>query len=139
MKKLTKRLTKVTELELASDLSILHIGTFSQMIDLCDKADSLLETDDSYFLLKGSVAFRCIKNGAKPKILRAREFQFNPDSVSVKVVIDADELLRFAVRHRIPIFETESEFIIPSDITLIAKKEKQHERDSGKNESTLNL
>jgi hypothetical protein len=120
-----KKITKVAELELSPELTLLHVDSLDQLTTLCGRRDELLETNDSFFLLKDTVAFRYVKKEAKPKIFRTKELWLNPDHSSCRIVIEPDELLAFAVRNNIPVFETDSEFIVPSDICLIAKKPKE--------------
>jgi hypothetical protein len=120
-----KKITKVAELELSPELTLLHVDSLDQLTTLCGRRDEMLEKNDSFFLLKDTVAFRFVKREAKPKIFKTRELWLNPDSASVKVVIDEYELLAFAVKENVPVFETQTEYIIPSAICLIAKKTKE--------------
>jgi hypothetical protein len=75
--------------------------------------------------LKENVAYRFVKPEAKPKTFHAKEIFINPDGYSVKVELSSEELLSFAIRKRVPIFETAEEYIIPSEICLMAKKGEQ--------------
>lgn len=122
-----KRITKVEEIELSPDLSVLYVSSFARMVRLCGEKDCLLETNDSFFLLKGAVAFRCLKEKARPKILKTSEIWLSPDVVSVKAVVSEEELLSFAVKNGLCVFETGDSYLIPSDVTLMAKKKLRNE------------
>ena len=120
-----RKTTRVCELELSPDLSLSQVDSFDKLLELREKNDWLLETDDSFFLLKNNVAFRFVKREAKPKLFRTKELWLNPDSSACKIVIEPEELLAFAVKQNVPVFETKEEYIIPSDVCLIAKKPKE--------------
>jgi len=117
-----KRTIKVEGIEFSDSLNILNVDSLQRLTELQARGEFLLETPEGVYLLKPGVAFRYLKPEAKPKILKAMEIIVNPDAASFKVTLNPQELLSFALKERIPVFETETEYIIPSDVMLIAKK-----------------
>ena len=113
---------KIDSLDLSGNLTVLNVDSFQKLSELCKGNEYLFETDREFFLLKEGAAFRCVKNNGKPKTLKCSEIFINPDSYSVRVIMKVEHLLEFALKNNLVLFETETEYIIASDIFLTAKK-----------------
>ena len=113
---------KIDSLDLSGNVTVLNVDTIQKLSELCKRNDCVFETQREFFLLKDGLAFRAVKDDGKPKTLTCTEIYLNPDFWSVKVVMTPEQLLRFAVQNNVTVFETETEYIVPSDIFLTAKK-----------------
>ncbi len=100
-----KRTVKVESIDFSDFVSILNMPSLESLTDLLDRDDFLLETESDYFLVKESVAYRFCKPEAKPKILKTSEIIINPDSFNAKITLTPEELLDFALKERIPVFD----------------------------------
>ncbi len=120
-----KRLREVEDIELAYSVSIVNFTSLKSLLELCGPKEWLIETENSVFLLKEGLAFRFCKPSGKPRLLKAKEVLLNPDANRVSVTMDAQDLLAFAVKGNIPVFETPDQYLIPGEITLLAKKDKE--------------
>lgn len=117
-----KRTVNIETIDLSSNISVLNMSSLEKLMELQKPNELLLETGNDFFLLRDAVAFRVPKPEAKPKIFHAQNLEINPDHCAVKVELSSEELLSFSIRERIPIFETDEEYIIPAEICLTAKK-----------------
>jgi hypothetical protein len=117
-----KGTVEIETVDLSANISVFSLPSLQKLCELQKPNECLLETPNDFFLLKENVAFRFIKKEAKPRIFHVKEISINPDSCSVKVELSPEELLNFAITERVPIFETNTEFLIPSEIYLFAKK-----------------
>lgn len=121
------KIVKVQRVEFADQVSVFDLDAFARLLDLADKGAQVLETDSAFFLLKEQVAFRVLKPNAKPQILRCKDFQASPDSFSAKAELDYDDLVSFALKNGIVLFENQSEILAPSELFMFAKKPKEKE------------
>jgi len=117
-----KRTLQIEGLDVAENINILNVASLERLSEMQTRNEFLLETANEVFLLKPGVVLRYVKPEAKPTILQAKEIRI--ESCSAKVMMDTKELLDFALRNNIPCFETPNEFVVVSDITLVAPKEK---------------
>jgi hypothetical protein len=112
---------KIESLELANDLSIVNVS-LAKIQEIAGR-NTILETESDYFLVRGGCAFRALKAGGLPKILKALEVSLNPDVSRFKVVLSRDELLAFALQNSFVVFETtETYLVLGSDLLLTATK-----------------
>jgi len=122
---MVKKIVRISNIELSDFMCILNIDNFSRLVSLQKPDETILETDREYFLIHENLAYRCFKEKAMPKTLKVNSLELNPDGFSVKVCVEKDVLLSFALRNNMLVFETEDQYVIPTDIYLFAKKEKE--------------
>ena len=119
----TKKTLKVDSLDLGENVTILNLPSLDKMAELRASNESIIETDRDYFLIHSDLAYKVLKKEAMPEILKTKSLSFNPDHCSAKVQLDVKDLLAFALNNNILVFETQDEYIIPSEMVLTAKKE----------------
>lgn len=112
----------VESIELSDQLSLVNVGSLKKLQSLQKQDEVLIETPNSMWLLQGLTAYRHIKPHSMPRILHTNDLQLSPDHASGHACISCEELLRFAVENNLSIFETETSYILPGEVTLTAKK-----------------
>jgi hypothetical protein len=119
-----KKILKVESLELGDLITVMNLSSLERMQELQAPEETIVETNRDYFLLQKNVAFKVLKKDALPEIITTRDLSINPDFTKAKATLEAKDLLTFALKNNIPVFETPEEYVIPSEITLTARKEK---------------
>jgi hypothetical protein len=124
MKKQIQKVQTVDAVELSDQISVLRVGNLERLQQLQTSRESLFETPNSFFLVRAGVAFQCLKPKARPETIPALNLELNPDHQVVRVSMTADDLLQFALRNGIRVFELPDSYIIPGpELTMIANKE----------------
>jgi len=121
---MVKKIVRISSIDLSDFVCILNIDNFPKLLRLQGANEIVLETDREYFLIHENLAYRCLKEGALPKMLRVNSLEVNPDAFSIKVCMEKDELLSFALKNNVLVFETRDQYLIPTDIFLYANKRK---------------
>ncbi|MGB8780691.1 MAG: hypothetical protein WCD81_08585 [Candidatus Bathyarchaeia archaeon] len=119
-----KKPIRVTSLELGINDRLLNVPNLELINKLARDNDTLLETDAAFWLFKDNLAFRCLKESAKPLTFHCTDLQINPDSCRVRATISVEEMFAHSLKNEIPLLETASEYYICGDVTLVAKKPK---------------
>lgn len=74
------------------------------------------------FISSEDIAYRSVKSNGKPRIIQVERVEVNPDSVACKVNLTVEKLFELAMRERLLVFETDTEYVIPSGMFFVAKK-----------------
>lgn len=119
---MNRKILTIERIDLSDYTTLVNLESYPKLKELQDKDDWLLETSEAFYLLKQGVAFRYVKPHAKPTLLKTLKFEASPDFFSSRCELEAADLLAFALKNRIPLFETNSEYILPGDPFLYAKK-----------------
>jgi hypothetical protein len=118
------RILRVDSIELASRMNVINVQSVLRLHDLSDEKDLIYETDQEFLLIKGSRAYRALKEGALPEVLKCLSLTENPDSVRFSVVLEPKELLKWALVSGVTVFETREFYIISGpEVCLKARKE----------------
>ena len=76
------------------------------------------------FISSEDIVYRSVRPNGKPKIIQVQRVEINPDSVSCKVNLSVEKLFKLAMNERLIIFETDTEYVIPSGMFFVAKKKR---------------
>ena len=117
-----RKIRKITSLELSDMVSIINVPSLAKLVELQQAKDWLLESDDSYFLLKTRVCLRSWKKNARPKTIKILGFEVHPD-YPLRVKISSEDLFDFALKHNISLFEAPDTYVLPGDgLMMVAEK-----------------
>ena len=121
--KLFRRTRKIQALDLNfGDMpeAIVDLETFQR----ASKHQLIYETDQELSFINEDGATRYIKPNAKPPIVKTQNIQIHPDHVSARITVDKKTLFKTALRERVFVVETPTEYIIPLGVSFICPKKK---------------
>jgi len=116
---------KVTRVDIPYEYVLSDVQDRNILELMCKgKENVFLETEEALYLLGSSSVFRFIKPEGLPLIIPAENLEISPDHVQAKIQLSKETLFAFAKRERVFLFETNSEFCIPGETFMFAKKER---------------
>jgi hypothetical protein len=119
---------RIVRIDLPLEYVVSDVENVEQLEELRGSANqSFLESDSDIFLIKPGIVYRYQKPEALPRIIPVEKLELNPDRYSAKIQLSPEQLMAFARRERLFLFETKDGFFIPSDTILYAEKKKAKE------------
>ena len=94
--------------------------TFKQI----SKGKRVYETNTDMIFLNDDGVIRSIKERVQPRIIKTKSLTLHPDYSMVQIEVSQKALFEWSVTERTPVVETDDFFMLPGQLTFIAKKRK---------------